>query len=71
MKKYNKVHLEVIPEIQKDGCQICKYPVLSPKNNCLHRFCDYCLTTYYTSKLAECLICESIKRQHNGSYRKT
>ncbi len=74
MRRYNKVCiLEQLKEkeIPKYGCQICKYIVLSPKNNCHHKLCDYCLTGRYSSKLAECLICEVIQRQHNGSFRQT
>jgi hypothetical protein len=29
----------------KFGCQICKYIVLSKKNSCAHKFCDFCVET--------------------------
>jgi hypothetical protein len=29
----------------KFGCQICKYIVLSKKNSCAHKFCDFCIET--------------------------
>jgi hypothetical protein len=72
MFKQNKVFIEQ-DKIKKDKfcCQICNYPVLSSKNKCCHQFCDYCLTTQYSSKLAECKICEVIQRRHNGSFRQT
>ncbi len=70
MKKYNKIET-VKTKKDKFCCQLCNYPVISSKNKCNHRFCDYCLTTLYSSKLAECLICEVIQQQHNGSFRQT
>ena len=72
MKKQNKVFIEQ-NKIKRDNfcCQICNYPVLSSKNNCDHQLCDYCLTTLYSSKLAECKICEVIQRQRNSNFRQT
>ena len=72
MKKKNKVFIEQ-DKIKRDKfcCQICNYLVLSSKNNCDHQLCDYCLTTLYSSKLAECKICEVIQRQRNGNFRQT
>ena len=68
MKKLNKIQAK---EVSKYGCQICNYLVLSSKNNCDHQLCDYCLTTLYSSKLAECKICEVIQRQRNSNFRQT
>ena len=72
MFKQNKVFIEQ-DKVKRDKfcCQICNYPVLSSKNKCAHQLCDYCLTTHYSSKLAECKICEVIQRQHNDSFRQT
>ena len=72
MIKKNKVFIEQ-DKIKKDTfcCQKCNYPVLSSKNKCTHQFCDYCLTTHYSSKLAECKICEIFFIQRNGSFRQT
>ena len=72
MKKLNKVFIEQ-DKLKRDKfcCQKCNYPVLSSKNKCAHQLCDYCLTTQYSSKLAECKICEFIQRQHNDSFRQT
>ena len=81
MKKYNKIEKEPV-KTKKDKycCQLCNYPVISSKNKCCHRFCDYCLTTLYSSKLAECKICainglfieESLDiKEHNDSFRQT
>jgi hypothetical protein len=72
MKKINKVFIEQ-NKIKRDNfcCQKCNYPVLSSKNKCAHQLCDYCLTTLYNSKLAECKICEVIQRHRNGSFRQT
>ena len=72
MIKNNKVFIQQI-KINNYCCQHCNYPVLSSKNNCAHQFCDYCWTTLYSSKLAECKICKKLfkQQQHNGSYQQT
>ncbi len=39
-------------------CQLCNYVVITSKNKCEHRFCDYCFNTMAYSNLTECIFCE-------------
>lgn len=63
MIKKNKIYIEQY----KYCCQLCNYPVLSSKNKCLHKLCDYCLTNVMYSYIAECKICEKIVKDYNSS----
>lgn len=50
---------KILPiKIDKYCCQICNYVVISAKNKCEHRLCDYCLKTMSSSKIFECFLCE-------------
>jgi len=40
------------------GCQICNYLVISGKNKCKHRFCDYCLENIIKSFNPPCNVCK-------------
>ncbi len=40
------------------GCQICNYVVISGKNKCKHRFCDYCLENIIKSFNPHCNVCK-------------
>ena len=52
-KKNNKFTIK----IDQFCCQICNYVVISAKNKCQHRLCDYCLTIF-SSKTYECFLCQ-------------
>lgn len=69
MKKfYNKYLNYGLPSILKDtsnnvvrnGCKICKYPVISHKINCYHHLCDYCLSKIEIYNDIHCIFCENI-----------
>ena len=44
------------------GCQICGYIVLSKKNTCSHKFCDFCIESKIIcmNALNNCTICEEL-----------
>jgi hypothetical protein len=43
----------------KFGCEICSFPVIIKKYNCLHKFCEYCLIHIISPQnmLNKCIIC--------------
>ena len=47
---------------KKFGCQLCGYIVLSIKNTCPHKFCDFCIDSKIISvnALNNCIICEEL-----------
>ena len=55
-KPLNPVNL-VCSKTSKHGCEICKYPVISPNSICKHNYCDYCLTTRIFYVNDKCIFC--------------
>lgn len=50
---------KILPiKIDKYCCQICNYVVISAKNKCEHRLCDFCLINIPSSKIYECILCQ-------------
>ena len=52
----NPVNL-VCSKTYKYGCEICKYPVISPNSKCKHNYCNYCLTTRIFYVGDKCIFC--------------
>ena len=55
------IKIDLPIKIDKYCCQICNYVVISVKNKCEHRLCDYCLINIPRSKISECILCQMNK----------